>query len=57
MTKCKKCGREIADGDKYCISCNETKDHKVKFWAKVGFACVAVMAAVASVFVGKKDES
>ena len=57
MARCKKCGREVADGDKYCISCNETQDQEVKFWAKIGLFCVAAVAAATSFFVGKKDES
>lgn len=57
MAKCKKCGREVSDGKKYCVACNETQDQKVKFWTKIGLVCVAVVAAVTSVFVGKKDEA
>ena len=56
MSRCKKCGREVAQGEKYCISCNETQDQKAKFWAKIGVVCVAFAATVISVFAGKKDE-
>ena len=34
MAKCKKCGREIAEGTKYCKSCKELRDHKGKSWIK-----------------------
>lgn len=46
MASCIKCGRRIPDGEKYCISCKETKDHKKKFWGKVGAGIVFVISAV-----------
>ena len=46
MTKCKKCGRKIADGEKYCVSCKELRDHKGKSWTKWIVGGVMVVAAV-----------
>ena len=46
MNKCKKCGRTIPDGDKYCVSCSEVRDQKGKFWAKVGAGAAAVLTII-----------
>lgn len=49
MAKCKKCGREIAESEEYCVSCKELRDHKCKFWGKVGAMLMAVVGVVVCV--------
>ena len=47
MAKCRKCGREISDGEKYCAACTETKDHEKKHWIKtLGTAGIIVVAII-----------
>ena len=46
MAKCKKCGREIADGKKYCVPCDEMRDHKAKWWVKLVGGIVAALSGI-----------
>lgn len=52
MANCKKCGRKIPDGEKYCISCREIRDNKRKFWGWIGGLALAVIGGI--VYVATK---
>ena len=56
MAKCEDCKRrDSLDGEKYCESCKEKRDHRIKYWIKVCGAFV-VVAGVAIVSIIKGND-
>lgn len=51
MAKCKKCGREIPNGETKCDSCKETGKWG---WKKVGEVCLVVVVAAVGIFMGAR---
>ena len=49
MASCEKCGRKIPEGEKYCVSCKETKTQKRRFWEKIGAGVALVIGVIATV--------